>query len=295
MKKISLFIISVVLLMIGACNSGGEATKKDAKGKTCEDSSGLKLAVQAWTFHDTSFCTAIDMAKQAGVKYIEAYRGQQIGGGVEGNTHYTMDDETLSFIQDTLEKAGIKMVAYGVASGKDSAEWVQLFSFAKKMGIEVLTSEPNLEHMDLIEKLAVENDIKVAIHNHAVHKDKPEYIFWNPDSVMKIVKNRNPEYIGACADNGHWARSGIKAVDAYKALEGRVISLHLKDMESFDDLEAKTIPFGEGVNELIPMMKELKRQGFKGVVTIEYENKLGENLEDVKKCVDYFNKNLKKV
>ena len=37
------------------------------------------------------------------------------------------------------------------------------------------------------------------------------------------------------------------------------------------------------------MLKELKKQGFKGVFSIEYEYNWENSVPDIKKCVNYFN------
>ena len=57
----------------------------------------------------------------------------------------------------------------------------------------------------LIDKLANEYNINVAIHDHP----KPSH-YWNPEAVLKVCEGRSKR-IGACADVGHWARSGLDA------------------------------------------------------------------------------------
>ena len=84
---------------------------------------------------------------------------------------------------------------------------------------------PSEADFDAIDKLCAEFDINLAIHNHP----QPSH-YWNPDTVLKVCKDRSKR-IGACADTGHWLRSGLNPLECLKKLEGRIISLHFKDLE----------------------------------------------------------------
>ncbi len=249
-------------------------------------SNDWKLGVQAYSFRKFTFCEALDQLSAMGVEYIEAYPGQQIGGGIEGTTHYGMDAATRDALRAKLDAAGIKMVSYGVVGGKNEADWRAIFEFAKAMDFKIINSEPKPEHYDLLVKLAKEYGIGVGIHNHA----KPDNRYWNPQTTLDAVKDRPGLY--AAPDNGHWARSGIKGIDGFKLLEGQMISIHLKDMEVFGEVNArKCVPFGEGVNDLPSVIAELKRQNYAGQFIIEYESDPENPGPQIKKCVDWFNQN----
>ena len=249
-------------------------------------SNDWKLGVQAWTFRKFTLCETLDQLSAMGVKYIEMYPGQKIGGGIEGTTHFGMDAATRKAVQAKLDAAGIKILSYGVVSGKNEADWRKLFGFAKTMGIGIIVSEPNPQDYDLLVRLTKEYGIPIGIHNHA----KPTNRYWKPQTVLDAVKDRPGLF--AAPDNGHWARSGIRTVDGYKLLEGQMISLHLKDQETFGN-PAKNIcvPFGTGVCNLPAAIAELKRQDYKGNVIIEFESHTDNPAPYVKKCVDWFNAN----
>ncbi|MCF7864540.1 MAG: hypothetical protein K9L89_07115, partial [Kiritimatiellales bacterium] len=187
-----------------------------------------KLGVQAFSFRKFTFCEMLDQLSAMGVKYIEAYPGQPIGGGIEGTTNFSMDAVKREALKAKLAAAGIQMISYGVVGGKDEAEWRKLFDFAKAMDIQMINSEPKPEDYDLLVKLTAEYGIPVGIHNHA----KPKNRYWDPQTVLDAVKDRPGLY--AAPDNGHWARSGITSVDGFKLLEGHMKSIHLKDMKVFD-------------------------------------------------------------
>ena len=134
-----------------------------------------------------------------------------------------------------------------------------------------------------------EHDIRLCIHDHPKRPDDPNYKFWDPNYVLSLVKNRDSR-MGACADTGHWVRSGIKPVDALKILEGRVMSSHLKDLNEFGNTDAHDVPYGTGVSDVKGILDELRRQGFDGNISIEYEYKQDNNLPEVTQCVDYVKK-----
>ena len=62
---------------------------------------------------------------------------------------------------------------------------------------------------------------------------------------MKVCKDRSKR-IGACADTGHWLRSGLNPLECLKKLEGRIISLHFKDLNEKGP-SAHDVPWETGV------------------------------------------------
>ncbi|MHC4502998.1 MAG: TIM barrel protein [Planctomycetota bacterium] len=240
-----------------------------------------RLASQAYTFRSLTFFETVDTLASLGVKYVEAYPGQRIGGDVPGKTHHAMDEETRGKVLAKLKEAGVKLACYGVVSGRDETDWRRIFEFAKAAGIETITSEPDPRHMGILDKLCEEYAINVAIHNHPKASR-----YWNPDTVLGAVRGRSKR-IGACADTGHWVRSGLDPLECLKKLEGRIVSLHFKDLNE-KGRRGHDVPWGTGACGADAMLAELRRQGFKGVFSIEYEHNTPELAEDVRKCVDYF-------
>jgi sugar phosphate isomerase/epimerase len=163
----------------------------------------------------------------------------------------------------------------------NEAECRKVFEFAKKLGLRAVTSEPDPAAMDLIEKLVKEYDIGMGIHNHPKQPKNPNYKFWDPEYILSLVKDRDAR-MGSCADTGHFARSGVKPVEALKKLEGRIISSHLKDVAKGAD-----VPYGTGQSDTAAMLSELRRQHFKGNISIEYESNLDKNVPDVAACIGY--------
>ena len=273
--------VTVVLAVTVACGCCC-IRHAEAEEGSAVDELGWRLSVQAWTFNRFTFFEAVDKVASMGLKYIEMYPDQQIDNESDATTHYSMDAETRQKILNKLEAAGIKLVNYGVVDGIDAADWRRLFEFAKAMGIETIVIEPDPAQMDIVEPLCEEFKINVAIHNHP----KPSR-YWNPDTVLEAVNGRS-KLMGACADTGHWMRSGLDPVECLKKLEGRIISLHFKDLNK-KGREGHDVPWGTGAGNVYAMLAELKRQGFEGVFSVEYEHNWDSSVPEIKQCAEYFN------
>lgn len=252
--------------------------------------SDWKLGIQAWSFHLNTFAEALDKMKACGVKYVEAFPPQEIGGGISGTMDYHMDKAKQKEVLGLLRKKGIKMVSYGVVTPKTEADWEQLFKFAKAMGLVNIASEPNPDQIPFISKLCDKYKINLAIHDHA----KPTK-YWNPQIVLNAIKGASPR-IGACADIGHWLESGLDPIECMKELEGHIIEFHMKDENMKGKGEGfRDVPMGTGVINMDGIMQEMKRQGFKGYSFIEYEYNFKDNVADVKASADYFRKEREKL
>ena len=270
-------IMVAVLAAIAAAASAKVATVQEWE-------SPWKLTMQAYTFNRFTFFEAVDKTASLGLRYIEAYPGQRLDAerGDAAFVH-TMSDADRQAAIRKLQSAGVRLVNYGVVGlPNDEAECRQVFDFAKAMGIRTIVSEPPEDAFDLIERLVKEYDIRVAIHNHP----QPSH-YWNPDTVLKVCANRDPR-IGACADTGHWMRSGLNPLEQLRKLEGRIISLHFKDLNAFDDRGAHDVVWGTGQLGLEAVLAELKRQQFAGHFSIEYEHNWLNSVPEIADCIPAF-------
>ena len=213
---------------------------------------------------------------------MEAFNGQQLGGGMEGVMDYKMAPEKRKAILRALKKKGVKLRAFGVVNGNNEEEWRQLFAFARAMGISVINSEPKAEFLPLIGRLATQYKINVGIHNHP----KPSR-YWNPQVVLDAIAAADSDYVGACADIGHWVRSGLDPVECLTQYEGHLVSLHFKDLAE-KSRKTHDVHWGTGVCNVEGVIAELKRQGFKGNISAEYEHNWDDNAGDVAQSVANF-------
>ena len=282
-----LFFLLLTIITFGCSNTN----TKEKKQKELKET-GLLLGVQAYTFHKFNFKEAIDKVNELGLKYIEAYYGQPLGETIgEGKFDYKMDKVTRDKILDYAKSKNVKIYASGVVVLNDKKEWAQLFNFAKSMDIKVITCEPPYEQLGFVDSLANLYNIDVAIHNHP----KPSS-YWNPDLFLENTKGLS-NHIGACVDIGHLKRMGIDPVVALKKYEGRLKSIHIKDIVKKEegDTEQRDIIWGQGVIDMPGVLKELKRQNFKGLLSIEYEWNWENSVPDIKKCINYYDEQISEI
>jgi sugar phosphate isomerase/epimerase len=255
---------------------------------------GFAVGCQAYTFNRFTVFEAIEKTDQSGGRVIEFYPGQPLSPDERTvRWNHNASDEVIDKVKAKLAKHKIKAVNYGVVGGKDEAEWRKIFEFAKKLGLYGITTE-DVGKLDIIEKLVKEFDIRVGIHEHAKRMKKdadgksvedPSYRIWDPNYVLSLVKDRDPR-LGACADTGHWASSGLKPVECLRILKGRVISTHLKDRAKIGSHLPDQV-YGVGVTDIKGCLDELKAQGFEGNISIEYENNWEHSVPDVAQCVGF--------
>ncbi len=243
---------------------------------------GMRLSLQCWTFRELSFFETVDEAARMGIRYLEMFPGQKVRPDGPETISKDMDEATIAEVKKKLADAGgLKLVAYGVDGvATDEPGARKEFEWAKKMGIKVLVTEtmPNEIH----DKLCKQYNIRYALHNH------PQS--WPPDDVLKYTKDRVKQ-IGSCSDTGHWARRNLVPTEQFKKLEGRVEHSHFKDLDKFGD--GHDVPWGTGVCDVPGMLAELKRQHYKGYLSIEYEYGSVKDLETtVPQCVAFFDKTM---
>lgn len=269
----------VMLIAASACKTqtgGGTKSASHPEAKL-----GWQLGSQAYTFRLFSFAQAIKKIDSCNLRYVEAFPGQEIGGGIAGKMGPDMDDAKRKAVLAMLKANNVKVVAFGVTSAKDEKDWIKLFEFCKSMGIHTITSEPNEKDIPLLSKLADQYSINVAIHNHP----NPSH-YWSPDVVLNAIKGQSKR-IGACADIGHWVRSGLDPVACLKKLEGHVLHSHMKDLHE-KGKGGHDVHWGEGVSDIPGVVAELKRQQFKGAISAEYEYNWQSNSADVAASVVNF-------
>ena len=244
------------------------------------------IGCQAWTFNHFSVMEAIDKTAAAGGKIIEFYPGQKFSPEKPDlKWDHNATDEMIAAVQERLQKDGIHAVNYGVVGiPNNEAQARKIFEFAKKLGLYGITTE-SVESIDVIEKLVKEYDIHVGFHDHPKRPNNPGYKMWDPNYVLSVVKDRDAR-IGACADTGHWVRSGLNPVDCLKILDGRIMSSHLKDLNEMA-LDAHDVPYGKGVSDVPAILEELKRQHFAGNISVEYEYHMEDNLPEVSQCIGF--------
>ncbi len=292
MKKF--LALTAAIFVLGSAFADDEAHN----GTPC-DKLGWKLAVHAYTFRKFSIFECINKTAALGLKYMSLSGNVSLDGSNSVKT-VELSDTDAKAIKDAATAKGLTLVNIGVVQlPADEEKSRKVFEFAKKLGIDTLVAEPEPDALDTVEKLCKEYNIKVAIHDHP----KPSR-YWNPDTVLAAVKGRT-HLMGACADTGHWLRSGLDPVECLKKLDGRVIVLHFKDLVPDENAkpnkknpEAKPmhdVPWGTGVGNIAAQMAELKRQNFHGAFCVEYEYHWDNSSPEIAEGIKFFDEQCAKL
>lgn len=245
------------------------------------------IGCQAYSFNRYTVFEAIEKTAEAGGKVIEFYPGQTLSKEEpKVKWDHNASDETIAKVKAKLDLHKVKAVNYGVVDiPKDEEKARKIFQFAKKLGLRAVTTEAD-KSIDTIEKMVKEYDIMVGFHDHPKRADNPGYRMWDPNYILELTKDRDKR-IGACADTGHWVRSGLKPVDCLKILKGRIVSSHLKDLNEFGKGGAHDVPYGEGVSDVPAILNELYAQGFQGNISVEYEHNWTTSVPEITKCITF--------
>jgi len=253
---------------------------------------GFDVGIATYSFRNVTAFEAIERTKACGGDVIEFFLWQKLSPEhPEVILNQDISDEHLAALKAKLQASGVKAVsayfnnAVFQDTAKAEANARKLFTFAQKLGLRGLTGEPPVEQLDLVEKLVKETGIQFCFHNHPKNPAKPEYKNWDPVYLSGLMTNRDPR-MGFSLDTGHISRSGLDTVATVKLLKGRILSVHLKDVKEATR-ESIDVPYGQGIGNIAGILAELKKQGFKGHVAVEYENITDHVMDDVKFCIHF--------
>lgn len=247
---------------------------------------GLRLGLEAYTFHRISLVEMMDRASELGLAYIGGLSFQRVAPDIPKNLDPSLTDSEIEYVRMKLASAGLRMLTYfiqDIPGDEDGCR--RVFDFARRLGVETLMTEPKLEALDMVERYADRYDIKVALHNHD-RNASPNY--WSPEAILKVCKGRSKR-IGACADIGYWIRDGIDPVAGVRKLGSRLITLQLHDLNERSP-KGRDVPWGSGKGETEKLIRTIQRlRHLPTMVGLEYSDKFEDNTPEVRACIAFFN------
>lgn len=231
-----------------------------------------QLGIQLYSLRGYKVDEALRHAKDLGFDQVEFYGGMLATDA---------SPEEIAKMKATVAELGLSISAHGVNRfGGNEAANRKIFEFAKSLGIPTITADPGPESFDNLDDLVKEFDIRIAIHNHG-----PGHRYNKVVDVLNAIEGRD-ERIGACADLGHYIRSGENATDVIRSLKGRLYGIHLKD---FAEMKQKTegVILGKGHLDVEGVFFALDAVGFPtdGAVSLEYEENPSDPLAEIRECV----------
>ena len=234
--------------------------------------SKLKLGIQLYSLRGFDVDKALKSAKELGFEQVEFYSGM-----------FPLDSsaDAIASMRKKVADLGLTISAHGVNGfGMDQAANRKVFEFAKAAGIRNISADPDPNALGLLDELVKEFDIRIAIHNHG-----PRHRYNKVVDTLRAIEGHD-ERIGACADLGHYIRSGEKPVEVIRALKGRLYGIHLKDFADMQDV-TKGVILGKGHLDVRGVFEALLSTNFPadGAVSLEYEENPENPVEDIRECV----------
>ncbi|MFM8705116.1 MAG: sugar phosphate isomerase/epimerase family protein [Planctomycetia bacterium] len=231
----------------------------------------LNLGLQLYSLRGYPVGEALAHSRDLGFRFVEFYPGMY---------PVDADADAIAAMNKRLADLGLAISGHGVHRfTKDPAANRKIFAFAKAAGIRTLGADPDPDSFTSLDELVKEFDIRVAIHNHG-----PTHRYNKAIDVLHAVEPYDPR-IGACADLGHYLRSGERPVEVIRLLQGRLYGIHLKDFADMQD-KTKGVILGKGHIDVPAVMAALVAAGFPadGPLSIEYEENPKNPLADNKAC-----------
>lgn len=241
-----------------------------------------KLGIQLYSLRGYNVNEALQHAADLGFEEVEFYSGM---------LPIDSTPDQIAAMKKRVADLGMSISAHGVNSiGSDAAANRKLFEFAHALGIPTITADPDPAAFDNLDDLVEEFDICIAIHNHG-----PAARYNRVVDVLKAIEGHD-QRIGACADLGHYIRSGEHPVDVIRSLKGRLYGVHLKDFAEMKE-HADGVILGKGHLDLEGVFFAMQDVGFpaNGALSLEYEENPSDPLDEIRQCVTVAKAAMKKV
>lgn len=265
---------------------------------------GVQVGAISYSFRsmpDQSIPAIIDYYVECGINSIEL-----MGGPVEayvgapsiprGEDQAPLREWRLSVSMDKFKEMkalfdekgiDIHILKLGSHNWTD-AEIDYAFNAAKAVGAKAICMEISEDAAERMAPFADKHNMYVALHNHAQPGD-PSFSF---DHMLSFGKNLMLNF-----DAGHYmGATGLHPNDLITRLHDRILSIHIKDKTSKNNVEPnQNRQFGEGETPIYEILQLLKKEKWPIYVDIELEYQIPETSNAVietAKCVEYLKNGL---
>lgn len=226
----------------------------------------FKMGLQSYSLRHFKLDKALELTRELGLKYWESF-----------SAHIPIDAGRAADFRRQAEAAGVTVAGFGVVrlTGKPENDR-PIFEFAKALGVEYLSIDPEPDAFDGLDKLTDEFEIPVGIHPHGPgHR-------WDTIDKMQAATKDHSKRIGCCVDTGHLLRSRQDPVRAVEVFEGRIYGVHLKDVKA---PETFTV-LGAGDLRLADLLKALAERKYGYCLALEYEEDPEDPIADIRASLE---------
>ena len=249
--------------------------------KTPAKEDAFHLGMAGYTFNKFDLDTTLAFMQRIDVHYL-----------CIKDFHLPLDADAGKIADFKAKLAAANVIGYAVGPiyMKDVAAVDKAFAYAQRIGVDLVVgvpgtwgdTSPNHEVLDHVEQKVCETDIRYAIHLHG-----PDMTLY-PDatSIWEDVKDRDPR-LGLCLDIGHDLRYGSDSIRDLKRYSKRVFDIHLKDVTA-PTKAGRAAELGRGIIDFPLFIKTLRKVGYTGSVSLEYEKDMSDPFIGIAESVGYF-------
>ncbi len=206
----------------------------------------------------------------------------------------TSTDDEIKAFHEKCASFGVTGYGVGPIYMGTEEDVNNAFAYAKRVGVKVLVGVPfklvekkrvaSPELLTLINEKVKEYDIQYAIHNHG--PDMPE-LFPTAESAIAMIKDMDKR-VGLCLDIGHQYRDGGKCpIKALQDFADRVHDIHIKNVTA-PDKSGKGIEMPRGQLDIPAFVRALRKVGYAGACSLEYEKDMNDPLPGIAESIGYF-------
>lgn len=243
-------IVTIVMALVLSLPLETMAQEKHA-------SDGLKWGVAGYTYRNFTIDQTLEYLQSLGIKYLSIK-----------DFWLPLDstEEQMDAFKAKCKSYGVDPYILGPIYMRNPQQVETAFAYAQRYGAKMFIGVPSYDMLDMVIAKVKETGIKVAIHTHG--PDMPNLF---PDIKVVVEKVGDPNLgIGCCMDLAHSYRFGSNPAKDIVKYKKWIYDIHIKDAtEPSKAGVAKEM--GRGGMNIPAIIKSLKKIGYKGVISIEYE------------------------
>ncbi|MBS1751478.1 MAG: sugar phosphate isomerase/epimerase [Bacteroidetes bacterium] len=245
---------------------------KNSDGNNNYKKEFLKMGMAGYTFVNYSIEQTIEIMNRVAINNLSVK---------EFHLPLNSTQEKIDEVLSKFKNGGINVYTVGVIYMRSQADVDRAFDYAKRVGVDMIVGVPTYDLLSYTESKVKEYNIRIAIHNHGP-EDK---LYPGPKDVYERI-HKMDKRVGLCLDIGHAFRAGANLEKVVIDYAPRIFDLHIKDVTAAK-ADAKAIEVGRGAIDFNALIAVLRKVGYNGSCSIEYEKDMKDVLPGIAESAGY--------
>ena len=247
---------SIALTLLAALLCGSNPLGLSAQ-ESVHKSDSFNIGVAGYTFRKFSIDQTLESLQRLGIKYLSI---KDFWLPLDATV------EEMAGFRDKCASYGVNPYILGPIYMSTPEQVEEAFAYVQRFGAGMFIGVPSYDVLDLVVRKVRETGIKMAIHTHG--PDLPDLF---PDIRVVVDKIGDPNLgVGCCIDLAHSYRYGQDPANDIRKYAKWIWDIHIKDV-TVPSKAGVAKEMGRGGMDIPAIVKSLRRIGYKGVISIEYE------------------------